>query len=77
MSEIYYSPENIVCAHDGIVRTVHVKRYRFNGSMACDTFFSVPAHTRIKGRYAHGYVTSEDGVLEFRIHTASKERLGL
>jgi hypothetical protein len=31
-----------------------------------DTFFSVPACTRIKGRYVRGYFTLTDGSISFR-----------
>jgi hypothetical protein len=31
-----------------------------------DTFFTIPAHTRIAGKYISGYVYSEDNVLRFQ-----------
>lgn len=43
-----------------------------------DTFFSVPACTRIKGRYVSGYFTGLDGGgVEFRPHTRHYEALGI
>jgi hypothetical protein len=73
-SETFYKPMRIRCTDDGVTRTVHVKCYRYNGSFASDTFFSVPAHTRVKGRYVHGYVGSEEDGLFFSAHAACKAR---
>lgn len=30
-----------------------------------DTFFSIPAHARINGRYTSGFLTCDEGVLRF------------
>jgi hypothetical protein len=39
-----------------------------------DTFFSVPACTRYRGRYVRGYFTSDsDGAVEFRVMDASRD----
>lgn len=40
-----------------------------------DTFFSVPACTRHRGRYVSGYFTLEDGAIVFRPHTKHRDRL--
>lgn len=58
-SEITYLPKRAVCA-DGVTRTVRVKCYRFDGSMAADTYFSVPAYVQIKGKTVRGYLTGSD-----------------
>jgi hypothetical protein len=75
VSETFYKSMQVRCEFDGVIRTVRVKCYCFDGSFAADTFFSVPANTRVKGRYVHGYVTSEGGLLEFRAHTSCQDRL--
>lgn len=58
-SEFYYRPIKALC-QDGKVRTVRVKAYRYDGSLAADTAFSVPAHCRVAGRYVAGYVTGDE-----------------
>lgn len=41
-----------------------------------DTFFSVPACTRVRGRYVGGYfTTTDDGGIEFRPYDRFKDRL--
>lgn len=77
MSDYFWSRESVRCEFDGAVRRVRVRRHTFDGSLACDTFFSCPANCRVGGRYAHGYVTSTENGMEFRIHDASRARLGL
>jgi hypothetical protein len=72
MSETYYKPMAILCTDDNVTRSVRVKCYRFDGSFAADTFFSVPANTRVRGKYVHGFVGNEDGALYFRAHTVCK-----
>lgn len=43
-----------------------------------DTYFSVPACTRYKGKYITGYFSSlDDGGIEFRPHNEYKEFLGV
>lgn len=37
-----------------------------------DTFFSIPARAKIKGKYTKGYLHIEDNVLKFREHTANR-----
>lgn len=73
-SETFYKSMRIKCRDDGATRAVHVKCYRYDGSFAADTFFSVPAHTRVRGRYVHGFVGNEDGELYFSAHTVCKDR---
>ena len=41
-----------------------------------DTFFSIPACTKVKGRYVGGYFTTDnDGNVEFRVLDKYKERV--
>lgn len=42
-----------------------------------DTYFSVPACTRYKGKYIRGYFTTRDDGLVFCVVDAHKNRLGL
>ena len=42
-----------------------------------DTWFSVPAMTRYRGRYIAGYFTLTDGAIEFRLMDRHKGRLEL
>lgn len=74
-SEIFYKPMQIKCVDDGVTRTVRVKCYRYNGSFAADTFFSVPANTRVKGRYVPGFIVIDDGVLFFHANTECLPRM--
>jgi hypothetical protein len=40
-----------------------------------DTFFSVPACTRINGKYVAGYFSTDGGLIEFRTMDRHKDRL--
>lgn len=40
-----------------------------------DTFFSIPACTRYKGKYIGGYLTMADDGPEFRVYDRFKDRL--
>ena len=40
-----------------------------------DTWFSVPAYTKYKGRYIGGYLTMGDGACIFRPYDRFKDRL--
>lgn len=42
-----------------------------------DTAFSVPAATRVKGKYVGGYFTLDEGAIEFRPLDRFKDRLGI
>jgi hypothetical protein len=42
-----------------------------------DTWFSVPAETRHKGKRITGYFSMEDGAIEFRVHDSDKGLVGL
>ncbi len=44
-----------------------------------DTYFSVPACTRVRGKYISGYLTGDglNGGCEFRPHTKHHEFLGI
>lgn len=39
-----------------------------------DTFFSIPAHARVKGKYIRGYITSSKAGYEFRVYDSSKRK---
>lgn len=41
-----------------------------------DTFFSVPACTRYRGKYIKGYFTLNDGAIEFRVLDLYKAVVG-
>lgn len=56
-SEIFYKPHLAMCVDD-VVRVVHVRCYRFDGSMAHDTFTAAPAYTYAKGKTVRGFVTN-------------------
>ena len=36
-----------------------------------DTYFSIPAHARIRGKYTPGFITSADGGLKFNYYKRS------
>jgi hypothetical protein len=42
------------------------RRYTCYATGYADTYFSVPACTRIKGKHIRGYFTMDDGAIEFR-----------
>jgi hypothetical protein len=42
---------------DGKIRTVTLG--------VADTFFSIPAHARVNGKYVSGFVTSDEGGFKF------------
>jgi hypothetical protein len=77
---LYKCAGSRVLCSDGKVRAL---AYLANTS---DTFFSIPAAVRIKGKYISGYVTGEDASLPpykverrawaFRQHTESNEKAG-
>lgn len=71
-SEIFYKAQIVRCLDDGITRSVRIKCYRYDGSFAADTFFSVPANCRVRGKYVHGYVGSDESGLFFSAHTICK-----
>jgi len=58
------------CPVDGLDR-----RYTVYAQRHADTYFSIPAATRIRGLYLTGFFAqNEDGVV-FYLHTASKAKL--
>jgi len=78
MADYYRKGINAVCPN-GKVRKVQARHY-WDGRRDClaaDTFFSVPASIRYRGKHITGYVTgnedapAEAGGLEFRPHTDS------
>jgi hypothetical protein len=56
MSEIFYKPQMLLC-DDFKTRRVWIKRHRYDGSFAADTFFSVPAYVHHKGKRLYGFVS--------------------
>lgn len=42
-----------------------------------DTYFSIPACTRHRGKYVAGYFSVEDGNIEFRVMNSHRDRVGL
>jgi hypothetical protein len=42
-----------------------------------DTYFSIPACTRYRGKHVVGYFTLEDGAVEFRVMDRHKHLVGL
>lgn len=52
-----------------------VGRYTCYASGYADTFFSIPASTRIKGKHIGGFFTSEDGGCEFNVNEDHRERI--
>lgn len=42
-----------------------------------DTYFSVPAATRHKGKHVTGFFTLKDGAIEFRVMDRHRSRVGL
>lgn len=74
MSDYFWQPLRMECMDDGKVRTVRIKCHCFDGSPAADTFFSVPANCRVRGKYIHGYVTTSENEFYFRAHDVCKDR---
>ena len=70
-SEIYYRPVHARC-EDGRIRSVWVKRYRFDGSMAADNAFAVPAYTHAFGKSVRGFVTRGSDGYRFLAYTYCK-----
>ena len=70
-SEIFYKPVRALCA-DGKTRTCRVKCYRYDGSMAADTWFSVPAYVKANGKTVRGYYTSDDTGPQFHAYLYRK-----
>lgn len=60
--------QNCPIAGTSLRRTAYATGY-------ADTFFSVPACTRIKGVYIGGYFTMDDEGVEFRIYDRFKDKL--
>ena len=51
------------------------KRYTCYATGYADTFFSVPACTRIKGKYVGGYFTMDEGAVVFKPYARFANRL--
>jgi hypothetical protein len=47
----------------------HARRYTCYATGYADTYFSVPACTRIKGKHVRGYFSLNDGDIEFTPYT--------
>lgn len=68
MSDYFWGSMRALCP-DGRMRKVRVRLHAFDGSLACDTFFSCPARVTLGKRTITGYVTRDDEVeLAFRDH---------
>jgi hypothetical protein len=48
------------------------KRYTCYATGYADTWFSVPACTKIRGKHIKGYFTLDDGNIEFRVMDSHK-----
>lgn len=73
MADYFYKSIPALC-QDGNVRKVRARHHVYDGSLAADTFFSVPARVTIGKRTVTGYITgreNQDGKCpyEFRVHT--------
>lgn len=75
-SEIYYKPLRAMCA-DGTERRVMVKAYRFDGSLAADTFFSVPAYVKANGKTVRGYYSADSDGAKFHAYTYRKNHTAI
>lgn len=64
----YAKVEHCPISGTGLRRTAYATGY-------ADTFFSVPACTRVKGRYIGGYLTLDDGGIRFVPYDRFEERL--
>jgi hypothetical protein len=57
------------------IRDTDLRRTAYATGYA-DTFFSIPAYTRVKGRYVGGYLTTDnDGGVEFVAYARFEEAL--
>ncbi len=75
MADYFRQLFRLAC-EDGATRSVRVRCYVYNGEMAPDTFFSVPADARIGGLYVTGFATtSDDGPLQFSLHNDALAKL--
>jgi hypothetical protein len=59
-----------------IVAGEEVARLTCYATGYADSFFSIPACTRYKGKYVGGYFTSGEGGTEFRVYNRFLERMG-
>lgn len=59
--------QNCPC-EDGKPRTVYITGQP-------DTYFSIPAATRVKGRYVAGYVTSDENGMRFECMDRHRDRM--
>jgi hypothetical protein len=64
----YAKVENCPILDTPIRRTAYATGY-------ADTFFSIPAETRVRGKRITGYFSVEDGSIMFRPHTCHKAYL--
>lgn len=58
MSDIYYGQSIPAACADGRVRRAVPRRYAYDGSLATDTWFSVPAFVRVKGKTVRGFLST-------------------
>lgn len=76
MSDFVYLPKSARCA-DGVTRTARVKCHAYDGSFAADTWFSVPARVKAKGKTVRGYVTSTEDGLAFHAYLYRKNHAAI
>ena len=75
MADYFRKYFRIPC-EDGVTRSIRVRCYCYDGRMAHDTWFSVPADAVIYGVYVTGYVTALDGGgVQFRVHNSGLAKL--
>lgn len=73
MADYFWKSVQASCP-DGRVRKVRARHHVFDGSMAADTFFSVPARVSVGKKTVTGYLScTDEGALEFRVHDRYKE----
>ena len=72
MADIYYGQSVRAVCTDGVTRAATPRRYSYDGSLAADTFFSVPAFVRANGRTVRGYIGNDGEGCYFRAYTYRK-----
>lgn len=74
IGKICYALKARATCADAIERTVHLRSYWDGQRYAshADTYFTVPAFVRAKGRAVRGFVTMEDGATQFHASKNSK-----
>lgn len=65
---LYGKYGNRLLCSDGVIRAARL-------APTPDTFFSVPASVRVKGKHVSGYYTKEGELHAFRHHTVHSDKL--